>query len=70
MKELLKMLVMPRPRMYFDADEELRVAIKQAALREGVHAREWIENIIKREIGPKGLDEAKRIVSQRKKRAD
>lgn len=62
------MSVMVRPRMYFDADDELRIAIKQAALREGVSAAAWIEEVLKDKLGPKSLEEARIIVARQKKK--
>lgn len=61
------MAVMGRIRVYFDADEELKLAIKQAALRAGVPATKLIEDALKREFAAE-VKEARKMLQDRKKK--
>lgn len=53
--------------MFFDAEEDLRLAIRTAALRAGKSATELIEETLKREFA-KELDEARRVLQARKRK--
>jgi hypothetical protein len=57
----------PRIRVYFDADEELKVALKVAAARQGVSVSALIETLLKREF-PKEVEEARKSVRDRDKK--
>lgn len=58
------MSFMERIRVYFDATEALRYALKQAALRHGKTVSSLIEEILAEHIGKKALTEAGRIVEE------
>lgn len=59
---------MGRIRVYFDADEELKLALKQEALRAGVSVSLLIEQALKDKF-PKAIEEAKKTLRDRQKRA-
>jgi hypothetical protein len=61
------LVVMGRIRVYFDADEELKVALKVAAARQGVSVSALIENLLKREFS-KEVEEARKSVRDREKK--
>jgi predicted HicB family RNase H-like nuclease len=61
------LVVMGRIRVYFDADEELKVALKVAAARQGVSVSALIETLLKREF-PKEVEEARKSVRDREKK--
>jgi hypothetical protein len=55
-----------RPRMYFDVDHELKLAVELEALKRDVTASELIQDVL-RTAFPDSLREAKKIIEQRKK---
>lgn len=61
------METMERIRVYFDADEELKLAIKQAALRAGIPATKMIEDVLKREFAAE-VKEARKMLQDRKRK--
>lgn len=64
------MPVMGRIRVYFDANEEVRLALKQEALRQNKSVSLLIEELVNREF-PKSIEEAKKTIKEReRKKAD
>jgi plasmid stability protein len=61
------LVVMGRIRVYFDADEELKVALKVAAARQGVSVSALIETLLRREFS-KEVEEARKSVRDRDKK--
>ncbi len=61
--------VMGRIRVYFDADDELKLALKQEALRQGVSVSALIEKVLQEKF-PKAVDEARKTLRDRAKKAD
>ena len=61
------MVCMGRIRVYFDADEELRLALKQEALRAGVTVSSLIEEALRAKF-PKAVEEARRVLRERQKK--
>jgi hypothetical protein len=59
---------MGRIRVYFDADETLRLAIRTAALRAGRSGSAIIEEILKASLGD-AMKEAEQILADRPKSA-
>lgn len=59
--------VMARIRVYFDADEELKLAIKQAALRAGTPATKLIEDALKKTFATE-IKEARKMLQDRKRK--
>jgi hypothetical protein len=59
--------VMERIRVYFDAAEELRLALKQEALKAGVTVSALIEQAL-RDKFPKAVEEAKKVLRDRTKK--
>lgn len=60
---------MGRIRVYFDADEELKLALKQEALRAGITVSSLIEEALKSKF-PKAIEEAKKVLKDRAKKAE
>jgi hypothetical protein len=56
---------MARIRVFFDSDEELKLAIQMEALRQDVSASQLIETVL-REHFADSLKEAQRTIAQRK----
>lgn len=57
---------MERIRVYFDADEDVRLALKQEALDAGCSVSALLERLIK-ESFPEAIKEARKKLQQRKK---
>lgn len=60
-------VAMTRTRMYFDTDEELKLAIQLEALKQDKSATELIEEVL-REQFPDSIVEARKVIAQRKKK--
>ena len=57
--------VMGRIRVYFDAEDDLKLALKLRAAKEGKSISSFIENVLKAALA-KELDEARKAIKQRK----
>lgn len=58
-----------RPRMFFEVDDELKLALKTEALRSNVTVSSLVEKVLRCEFA-KAIEEARRTVQQRKKKPD
>ena len=56
---------MERIRVYFDADEALKQALKQAALNQGTSVSAFIEQALTEKLGDAAMDQAAKVVKQR-----
>ncbi len=55
-----------RTRMFFDADEELKLAIQMEALKQDSSASNLISNILRQQLKD-AVSEARKVIQQRKK---
>lgn len=56
-----------RTRVFFDAEEELKVAIQLEALKQDTSGSNLIANILRQQL-KESLAEARKIIAQRKKK--
>lgn len=59
-------LMAKRPRVYFDADERLKLAIELEALKQGLSVTQLIQNTM-RAAYPESDKEAAKIIEQRRR---
>lgn len=58
-----------RPRVYFDADDELKIALELEALKEGKSVTQFIQDTFREQLTD-SLREAKKIIEQRRRKKE